>query len=230
MNLGKNLQVLRKMTNMTQEKLAEKLNVSRQTISKWEQDSVYPEIKKLIEICELFHCSIDQILREDMILNDEAYSEINMVTVEAFQYIPYTVISVEPEEDAINHVGSWAKQLKIDNPHIIGWDFPNISQEQCNVFNMHGYTAALVLENNQDIGDIQADIINQDRQNYITISIRESLVSPFVSIPNAYKALLTHMTINGIKEKRDSSVLACYEHEYFDDNDIKCMDIFIAVE
>lgn len=230
MNFGKNLQILRKMTNMTQEKLAEKLNVSRQTISKWEQDSAYPEIEKLIEICELFHCSVDEILREDMIINDEAYSEINMVTVEPFRYIQYAVISVEPEEDAINHVRSWAKQLKIDKPHIIGWDFPNISQEQCNVFNMHGYTAALVLDNNKDIGDIQADIINQDKQKYITINIRESSASPFVSIPNAYKALLTHMTINGIKEKRDSSVLACYEHEYFNDNGIKFMDIFIAIE
>ena len=34
--------------------------------------SVYPEIERLIEICELFQCSIDQILREDMILNYEA--------------------------------------------------------------------------------------------------------------------------------------------------------------
>ena len=57
---------------MTQGKLAEKLNVSRQNISKWDQGSVYPEIERLIEICELFQCSIDQILREDMILNYEA--------------------------------------------------------------------------------------------------------------------------------------------------------------
>lgn len=57
---------------MTQEKLAEKLNVSRQTISKWEQGSVYLEIERLIKICELFQCSIEQILREDMILNYEA--------------------------------------------------------------------------------------------------------------------------------------------------------------
>ena len=57
---------------MTQGKLAEKLNVSRQNISKWDQGSVYPEIERLIEICELFQFSIDQILREDMILNYEA--------------------------------------------------------------------------------------------------------------------------------------------------------------
>ena len=53
MNFGKNLQILRKMTNLTQENLAEKLDVSRQTVSKWEQNLAYPEIEKLIEVCEL---------------------------------------------------------------------------------------------------------------------------------------------------------------------------------
>ena len=56
MSFGKNLQLLRKMRNrMTQEELAEKLQVSRQTVSKWELDTVYPEINKLIELCELFY-------------------------------------------------------------------------------------------------------------------------------------------------------------------------------
>ena len=44
------------------------------------------------------------------------------------------------------------------------------------------------------------------------------------------KALLTHMKTNGIREKRDSSTLACYEYEYVDDTGINCMDIFIAIE
>ncbi len=39
MNFGKNLQILRKMTGMTQEELAERINVSRQTISKWELEA-----------------------------------------------------------------------------------------------------------------------------------------------------------------------------------------------
>ena len=55
MSLGKNLQFLRKMRNkMTQEQLAEKVGVSRQTVSKWELDMVYPEINKLVELCNLF--------------------------------------------------------------------------------------------------------------------------------------------------------------------------------
>ena len=230
MNFGKNLQVLRKMTNLTQENLAEKLDVSRQTVSKWEQNLAYPEIEKLIEVCELFHCSVDQVLREDMIISDEAYSEIRIVTVEPFRYIPYAVVSVEPEDDAIIHVRNWAKQLKIDNPHIIGWDFPNISQEQSNVFHMHGYSAALVLDKDQEIGDIDADVVTQEKQKYVTITIRGTSEEPFVVIPNAYKALLTHMKTNGIREKRDSSTLACYEYEYVDDTGINCMDIFIAIE
>lgn len=230
MNFGKNLQVLRKMTNLTQENLAEKLYVSRQTISKWEQNLAYPEIEKLIEVCELFRCSVDQILREDMMINDEAYSEIKIVTVEPFRYISYAVVSVEPEDDAITHVRNWAQQLKVDNPYIIGWDFPNVSQEQNNVFHMHGYAAALVLDKEQEIGDIDAVVVTQEKQKYITITIRGTSEAPFVVIPNAYKVLFTHMKINGIREKRDLSTLACYEYEYIDDAGINCMDIFIAIE
>ena len=51
MSFGKNLQYLRQLSkNMTQEALAEKLNVSRQTISKWEMDAANPEMDKALEI------------------------------------------------------------------------------------------------------------------------------------------------------------------------------------
>ncbi len=77
MSLGQNLQFLRKMRNdMTQEELAEKLGVSRQTISKWELDTVYPEMNKVIELCKLFSCSMDELVREDMNVSDKAYSDI----------------------------------------------------------------------------------------------------------------------------------------------------------
>lgn len=141
MNFGKNVQILRKMTNMTQEELAEKMNVSRQTVSKWELGAILPEIEKLVELCEMFNCSVDQLLRGNMDFSNEAYSDIKIVTVDAFRYISYAVISREPEEDAITHVEGWAKHLKIENPHIIGWDFPKVSQEQRNVFHMRGYGA-----------------------------------------------------------------------------------------
>ena len=63
MGFSENLQILRKKQNMSQEQLAEKLEVSRQAVSKWESGSGYPETEKLITICELFNCSIDEILK-----------------------------------------------------------------------------------------------------------------------------------------------------------------------
>ena len=230
MNFGKNLQILRKMTNMTQEELAEKMSVSRQTISKWELGSILPEVEKLVDLSKMFNCSIDQLLKDNMDFSNEVYSDIKLVTVEPFCYIRYEVISREPEEDAIAHMEGWAKQLNIEKPYIIGWDFPKVSQEQANVFHMHGYGAALILENEQDISDIDTEIFNQSRQKYIMITLEEVKGAEFTVIPNAYKALLTYMATNGIKEKHDSTILSCYEHEYFDDKGGKFMDIYIAIE
>ena len=230
MNFAKNLQILRKLTNVTQEELAEKMNVTRQTVSKWELGAVLPEVDKLIELGEMFHCSLDQLLRENMDFSNEAYSDIKIVTVEPFRYISYSVISCEPEDDAITHVQGWAKRLRMEDPTVIGWDFPKVSQEQQNVFHMHGYGAALVLGEGQDIGDIGAEIVSQPRQKYITITLKEIKGEEFTLIPNAYHALFTYMAINGIKEKHDRSVLPCYEHEYSNETGDEFMDIYIAIE
>ena len=48
---------------MSQEELAEKLNVSRQAVSKWESGNGYPETEKIITICEIFECSMDQLVK-----------------------------------------------------------------------------------------------------------------------------------------------------------------------
>lgn len=230
MSFGQNLQFLRKMRNkMTQEELAEKLAVSRQTVSKWELDTAYPEINKLVELCNLFSCSMDELVREDMNVSDEAYSDIRFEMVEAFRYMKYAVISTEPEDDALNHVRVWAKELNIQNPEIIGWDFPLLSQEQINVLNMHGYEAALILNNEVTIDDAKTEVIKQENQKYIAITIKQPEVAPFRLIPNAYKVLMTHMKINGIKHKEDKKIISCFEKEY-DVEGVHYMDVYIAVE
>ena len=66
MSLGENLQFLRKKDNITQEQLAEQLNVSRQSVSKWESDSAYPEMDKLLQLCNLFHCSMDDLVQKEI--------------------------------------------------------------------------------------------------------------------------------------------------------------------
>ena len=68
MSLGENLQFLRKKDNITQEQLAEKLEVSRQSVSKWESDTAYPEMDKILQMCDLFHVSMDDLVRSDVSL------------------------------------------------------------------------------------------------------------------------------------------------------------------
>ena len=230
MSFGQNVQFLRRMRNrMTQEALAEKLNVSRQTVSKWELDMAYPEMNKLLELCDLFCCSMDQLVREDICINEEAYSDIRVREVPAFRYIRYAVVSAEPEADAIAHVRSWANALGLTAPEIIGWDFPVVSPEQTNVFHMHGYAAALILPETVRDGDIPGEVVCQRAQKYMVITIRNPAAAPFRLIPNAYKVLMTHMQVNGIRHREDAGVLSCFEQEY-DLEGVPYMDVSIAAE
>ena len=66
MTLGEKIAKQRKELNYTQEQLAEILEVSRQSISKWESDISYPETDKLIELGNLFDCSMDYLLKDDI--------------------------------------------------------------------------------------------------------------------------------------------------------------------
>ncbi len=66
MSLGQNLQFLRKQKDMTQEQLAELLEVSRQSVSKWESDTTFPETDKLLQIANLFHCTLDDLMQKDI--------------------------------------------------------------------------------------------------------------------------------------------------------------------
>lgn len=64
MEIGNKLNQLRKLSGMTQEQLAEKLNVSRQTISKWESGSTSPDLESIVKVSKLFHVSLDDLLTE----------------------------------------------------------------------------------------------------------------------------------------------------------------------
>lgn len=65
MTTGEKICKLRKENNYTQEQLAELLSVSRQSISKYESGLAYPEMEKLIRLGELFHCSMDYLLKDE---------------------------------------------------------------------------------------------------------------------------------------------------------------------
>lgn len=197
MNFGTNIQYLRMIhKNMTQEELANQLGVSRQTISKWELNQGNPELSKIKEICTLFNCNSDDLLFGNIKIVSKAYSEIEIEILEAFEYIKYTVISTEPEDDAINRIMQLAKELNIDNPKIVGWDFPFLSQEQINVYHMHGYSSALVLPNGVKIKNKSLVVEGRETQNYVTITIKNPMDNPFHLISNAFKSVFQYINVN----------------------------------
>ena len=222
MSLGNNLQYLRSLCkNMTQEALAERLNVSRQTISKWEMDAAQPEMDKAIELCKIFNCSLDNLFREEMDKRSDAYSNLRIEDVEGFRYITHKVVSSNPEGDALDRVFKYADENGVKEPRVIGWDFPFISVEQANVYNMHGYTAAWILP--EGLIPEGYEIKEQPKHRYAAIHIDRPFDNPFVTIPGAYQTLNEYMKVNGITHVADG-VLPCFE------TDGESMDIYIACE
>lgn len=222
MSFGTNLQYLRQLSGgMTQETLAEKLNVSRQTISKWESDAVNPEMDKALELCKVFNCSLDNLFRDEMDKRSTAYTNLRVEEVPGFRYVEHTVLSTEPESDAMERVYKIAKENGDDSPKVIGWDFPNLSQEQVNVFKMHGYTAAWIIPEGTSPEGVE--IKEQAAHKYAAIHIDRPFDNPFVTIPGAYHTLGDFMRTNGLRQAY-GGVIPCFE------TDGESMDVYIACE
>lgn len=66
MSLGSKILELRKKQNLSQEQLAEQLNVTRQTISKWELDETAPDIRQAKELSKIFKVSLDELTDNDI--------------------------------------------------------------------------------------------------------------------------------------------------------------------
>lgn len=62
--IGKNIMRLRRIANMTQLELAEKLNYSDKSVSKWEQGNGVPDVRILVQLADLFQVSVDDLVRE----------------------------------------------------------------------------------------------------------------------------------------------------------------------
>lgn len=66
MNLGDKIKECRKQAGLSQEQLAERLNVSRQAITKWETNKGIPDIANLIAISDEFGLSLDELIKDDV--------------------------------------------------------------------------------------------------------------------------------------------------------------------
>lgn len=75
-NFGERIYKLRNGKNLSQGDLADKLNVSRQTVSKWENGMCMPETEKLVQLSEIFKVSIDYILKGEEGVNEPIYIHV----------------------------------------------------------------------------------------------------------------------------------------------------------
>ena len=91
---SENLKKIRKDNNLSQEQLADELGVSRQAISKWESGAAYPEMDKIIALCEKFNLNIDDLLHKDIREvkgEEESKKNINKYIEDFLKFITDTI-------------------------------------------------------------------------------------------------------------------------------------------
>lgn len=98
MNLGNSLFQARKKCGLSQEDVAEKLGVSRQTVSKWETDETVPDIRQSKKMAVLYHVSLDELIDFDI----------------DFKEIQDTIAKTSEEvEEKINWTNAWGEKYPI---------------------------------------------------------------------------------------------------------------------
>ncbi len=115
MDLAENLHAMRKKIGMSQEELAEKCNVSRQAIAKWEYGESIPTLEKLLFLADLYECTLDELVGRKNKCEYEVFKEY--VLEHHADEIPYD------EDDNISPIVHrymlFANELKLDASDIL---------------------------------------------------------------------------------------------------------------
>ena len=95
MKFGDKLIALRKKKGLSQEELAEKLGVSRQSVSKWESNNTYPETDKIVQICNIFECTMDDLINDNITdvesIERKSKNNINVMVDSFLDFITKTI-------------------------------------------------------------------------------------------------------------------------------------------
>lgn len=117
MNIGNKLYQARKNIGMSQEEVAEKLNVARQTISKWEQNETIPDLKQANALANLYNKEINELISDDEYkeikevlknTNEKNVDKINWTKVWSKKY---PVLGTYQNEVDVNYYGKELKKL-----------------------------------------------------------------------------------------------------------------------
>lgn len=92
MELGKQIKKYRNELSWSQDDLAERIYVSRQTISNWENDKSYPDVNSLVLLSEVFHTSIDNLIKGDVEMMKEEIGKEDRRKFEKLSYVYLTML------------------------------------------------------------------------------------------------------------------------------------------
>lgn len=218
MFLSSNLQYLRRRSGMSQEKLAQRMGVSRQTVSKWESGEACPEIGNLMELCGIFSCKLDPLLREDLSLRET--SPVRILRVEQFRMARYIMISPQAEQDVRDYMDRWARECGLAQPGYIHWAFSYVSTEQRERFGLRGHAGACILPADFTPACGGPEILVQEAADYAVMTVRDGKPQ------SAYPAILEHLREHGIRKSAKSGYLPCFERTQEDGS----TDVFVLCE
>lgn len=110
MELGKQIRMYRQEAQLSQEELADRVYVSRQTISNWENDKSYPDVNSLVLLSEVFHISLDKLIKGDIemmknVINKDDVLRLNRYGNISGLLMVLCVISVAP---MFIFIGKWS--------------------------------------------------------------------------------------------------------------------------
>ena len=110
MDIGSRMKKYREEQNISQEELALKIFVSRQTISNWETDKSYPDIKSLIMLSNIFNVSLDNFIKKDIeemrkIIDSKKVKEFNVMSYVFLVEMLVLIISAYPLFKLLDFIG-----------------------------------------------------------------------------------------------------------------------------
>lgn len=110
MEFGKQIKIYRQEAQLSQEELADRVYVSRQTISNWENDKSYPDVNSLVLLSEVFHISLDKLIKGDIemmknVINKDDVLRLNRYGNISGVLMVLCVISVAP---MFIFIGKWS--------------------------------------------------------------------------------------------------------------------------
>ena len=110
MELGKQIKKHRVTAQLSQEELAERIYVSRQTISNWENDKSYPDVNSLVLLSETFQVSLDNLIKGDIDIMKEVIQREEVVKMKHYGAV-YTILLTATVVSAVPlfmWLGTWA--------------------------------------------------------------------------------------------------------------------------